>query len=382
MMSPRVLTPLLCCSLLGLSACGDDSPIVEVDPGRQQFVVDFVDQTLMPTLETFETSAGALRDATGAYAESQNDDTRAAAQEAWRATMNAWQHIELFLVGPAGSMTDVAGGEDIRDEVYSWPLTNRCRIDQETLEESYADGALLQAELVNVRGLDAMEYLLFDADTENDCSPISAINMEGSWEAMRANIPARRAQYAATAASLIHATATRLIALWRDGYRDELVGPGDNYGTNQEALNAITDALFYLDTEVKDMKLAGVAGVAEVIGADTRESLDANVSIPNLRANLDAFALAFRGAEGAMGLEELLEAAGAADLASRMNVRIDAAVAELASLSPDIPTLVTADERAMLPAYERVKDITDLMKTEFIGILDLELPARAEGDND
>lgn len=369
-------------SLSLLVACGDDSPMVQVDPDRQQFVADFVDQTLMPSLETFETSAGALRDATSEYAANENDDTRAAAQEAWRATMNAWQHIELFLVGPAGSMTDVAGGEDIRDEVYSWPLTNRCRIDQETLEDSYADGALLQAELVNVRGLDAMEYLLFDADTENACSPISAINMEGSWEAMRDTIPERRAQYAATAASLIHTSATGLIALWRDGYRDELVGPGDNYGTNQEALNAITDALFYLDKEVKDMKLAGVAGVAEVIGADTRESLDANVSIPNLQANLDAFALAFRGADGAMGLEELLEAAGAADLASRMNTSIDAAVAELASLSPDIPTLVVADERAMLPAYERIKDITDLMKTEFLGILDLELPDRAEGDND
>ncbi|MFK8003128.1 MAG: imelysin family protein [Polyangiales bacterium] len=381
MLTPRLLSVSLS-SLLALSACGDDSPMVQVDPDRQEFVADFVDETLMPTLETFETSARTLEDAANAYAASQNDDTRAAAQEAWRTTMNAWQHIELFLVGPAGSMTEVAGGQDIRDEVYSWPLTNRCRIDQETLEDSHADGALLQAELVNVRGLDAMEYLLFDADTENACSPISRLNMEGSWEAMRASIPERRARYAATAASLIHTSATRLIALWRDGYREELVGPGDNYGTNQEALNAITDALFYLDKEVKDMKLAGVAGVAEEIGVQTRESLDANVSIPNLRANLDAFALAFRGAEGAMGLEELLEAAGAADLASRMNAAIDAAVAELARLNPDIPTLVAADERAMLSAYERVKDITDLLKTEFIGILDLELPDRAEGDND
>lgn len=356
--------------------------MVQVDPDRQQFVTDFVDQTLLPTLETFETSTGELEVAASAHAANQNDDTRAAAQEAWRAAMNAWQHIELFLVGPAGSMTDVAGGEDIRDEVYSWPLTNRCRIDQETLEDAHADGTLLAGELVNVRGLDAMEYLLFDADTDNACSPISAINMEGSWEALRASVPERRARYAATAASLIHTSATRLVALWRDGYRAELVGPGDNYGTNQEALNAITDALFYLDKEVKDMKLAGVAGVAEVIGPDTRESLDANVSIPNLRANLDAFALAFRGAEGTMGLEELLQANGASDLATRMNERIDAAAAELASLNPDIPTLVAADERAMLPAYERIKDITDLLKTEFIGILDLELPDRADGDND
>lgn len=378
---PRLLFVSLS-GLLAFTACGDDSPMVQVDPQRQQFVADFADQTLLPALESFEASAGALEEAAAAFAANRNDDTLVAAQEAWRVAMNAWQHIELFLVGPAGSMTDVAGGEDVRDEIYSWPLTNRCRIDQETVEEAYADPALLSVELVNVRGLDAMEYLLFDADTDNACSPISRLNMEGSWEAVRDSIPERRANYAATAASLIHDSSTRLIALWRDGYRAELVGPGENYGTVQEALNAITDALFYLDTEVKDMKLAGVAGVAEVIGPETRESLDANVSIPNLRANLNAFALAFRGADGAVGLEELLQSAGAGDLATRMNSAIDDAIAELASLSPDIPTLVAADERAMLPAYERIKDITDLLKTEFVGILDLELPSRAEGDND
>ncbi|MFT5359095.1 MAG: hypothetical protein ACI9KE_006338, partial [Polyangiales bacterium] len=80
MTMPRFLYASLS-SFLALSACGDDSPMVQVDPNRQQFVVDFADQTLMPTLETFEVSAGALVEATNAYAASQSDDTRSAAQD-------------------------------------------------------------------------------------------------------------------------------------------------------------------------------------------------------------------------------------------------------------------------------------------------------------
>lgn len=374
-----------------LGACSDDdSPVDDAGsdaaagdagPSRADVVQGFADGIMLPALEAFEASSRALEAAATEYADDPSDSMRESAQQAWLETMADWQFLEMMLVGPAGTMMDVAGGEDIRDEIYSWPLTNPCRVDQETTEAAYASPDLLAAERVNVRGLDALEYLLFDADEENACSAVSAINAEGTWAAL-GDVRERRARYVASAATLLAREGVRLHGTWRDTFRDVMVGaPSDLYASQQAVLNAISDALFYLDKEVKDMKLAGIAGVAEIMGADTRESRYANVSIAHVIANLDAFELVFTGGAG-VGYDDLLVEAGAGATASAMAAAIDAAQAEAASLESDVPTLLAENELALVPLYDRVKAITDLLKTEFITALDLDLPQRAESDND
>ncbi len=368
------------------AGCSDDSPMVQVDEDRLQFVRDYAEHTLLPTLDAFVTEADALAAAVDAWVADPSDANRTAAQMAWRRAMEAWQRAELMTVGPAGPMTDVAGGEDLRDDIYSWPVTNTCRVDQETIEESFQTPEGLAEEAVNTRGLDALEYLLFVDSEENTCSVANRINRDGLWMAAAADVPANRRRYAASAATLLARNARTLVDAWRNGFQEKLTTtPNDVYPSNQEALNAITDALFYLDKEVKDMKLAEPAGLAEC-DMDTcpeqRESRIANVSLVAVERNLEAFAAVFRGAEGRVGLEELLQRANAADLATRMNAAIDEALTQVRALSGDIPTLLADNPRALMALYDAVKGVTDLLKTEFISVLDLELPSRAEGDND
>ncbi|MCA9616924.1 MAG: hypothetical protein KC586_29390, partial [Myxococcales bacterium] len=61
---------------------------------------------------------------------------------------------------------------------------------------------------------------------------------------------------------------------------------------------------------------------------------------------------------------------------------IDEAIAIADALEGDVPELLAADANALQPLYDAIKAITDLLKTQILGMLDLELPDRAEGDND
>src|SRR5690606_12725753 len=78
-----------------------------------------------------------------------------------------------------------------------------------------------------------------------------------------------RAAYAHAAARDIVVRAEALVEAWDPAGADfsaELAGAGSDgnaYATVQDALNAVSDALFYLDTETKDMKLAEPLGVMD-----------------------------------------------------------------------------------------------------------------------
>ena len=85
------------------------------------------------------------------------------------ATMAAWQELEGLQIGPAGSSLSTIGGQDLRDEIYSYPNVNRCRSDQETVEEAWDQTNLEVEKYIRnqsaVRGKYRMEEL-----KQNKCS--------------------------------------------------------------------------------------------------------------------------------------------------------------------------------------------------------------------
>ncbi len=379
---------LLCLFLL---SCGGN-PETPPPPDaalRRETAASIARQVVVPTLRDFAAAATNLQEATSAWQASGAPADQDGARDAWRAAMDLWQQAEVMQVGPAGPMGTTVGGEDLRDAIYSWPIVNPCRVDQELVEGAYADVDAFAAENVNVRGLDALEYLLFYEGTANQCAALSRINRDGSWEAVVGELPARRAAYAVTAATLVRRAADELVRRWEGGFLDALASAGEGsevFGSAQEALNALSDALFYLDKETKDMKLAEPAGLAPGCMAATcpelRESRWANHSMPNVRGNLLGFRRVFEGSGAGRGFDEMLAEVGAGAAATRMATLLDEADRRAAEVAIDIPTALAADPNALLPTYEAIKAVTDLFKTEVVTALDLELPRRAEGDND
>jgi predicted lipoprotein len=404
---PRhILLSLLVASLVGvasLSACSDDdgpannAPVEdpEAAEARRAVLSSLGEDVILATYAEFEQKTDTLASAADAYAGSQSDADRQAVQDAWREAMNTWQRAEMFLLGPAGPMGAVVGGEDLRDQIYSWPIVNPCRVDQELVEQNYTDAQSFASEPVNVRGLDAMEYLLFVEGTENACAPNSSINTDGSWEALSADdIASRRAAYAQTLAANLAERAGELRQMWAaDGgnFLGEFSTAGadsETYATSQEALNAVSDAMFYLDKETKDMKLAqptGLIDCVEDVCPEERESLWADHSLANVRNNLVGFQQLLTGNEdvdGSTGINTLLRDMGAGDLADDLNARIEAAIAAVDAVDGTMAEALQNDPQSVIDVYDATKSVTDLFKSQFFDVLDLEVPKRGEGDND
>src|SRR5690606_10589852 len=103
------------------------------------------------------------------------------------------------------------------------------------------------------------------------------------------------------------------------------------YATSQDALNALSDALFYVEKETKDMKLgipSGLTGCSAETCPEALESPFAEHSKENIGENSRAFSFAYRGTsndEAGTGFRDLLLRIKADDLAGRMDSALDKA---------------------------------------------------------
>ena len=374
----------------------------ELDDNMRRMVLASTGRhVVVATYDRFQTSAGELLAAVMAWQSGPSASTLEAAQMAWQSAMAIWQQAEVMQFGPAAAMEAATGGQDMRDDIYSWPTISRCRVDQEVVEAAYSDVTAFTMEGVNVRGLDALESLLFNQSAENTCSSGSTINRSGSWAAIpEAEIQARRADYAVTLATLVRDSANRLQSAWAPAGENflgelEMAGAGSEvYSSGQEGLNALSDALFYLDKETKDMKLAIPAALTmDCMAMSCPEDVEsdvAHVSLENIRQNLVGFQAVFTGRlagtegpeTGGESFRSLLLSMGADSLVSDMDTAIANALAAVGPLDGTLAEAVVSDRDDVVALYNAVKSITDILKTSFVGTLDLELPARAEGDND
>lgn len=384
---------------LACTSCGggDDAPTApDADDGgfdRRAMLQHLGDHFFVPTHAAFATQAAALRDATGAYctalASGDAATERDAARAAWRAAMDGWERADEVLVGPAA--LDMKA---LRDRIYAWPLAATCGVDRE-VPVAFADpGAYdVTAELANVRSLAAVEYLLFNEATAHTCAATPT-----GWDELGADLPRARCALAALLAADV-AVAGDLVADAWPAYVSELTEAGTSASSIvslREAVNRVSDALFYVDKMVKDMKLGEAAGITINACGTVEEPCEREVehrwadhATAALRVNLRAFRDVFTGTIGAgadvvdgPSFEDHLRALGATDLADRMVASIDAAIALADGLPDSFLGVLGADRDAVVALHAAVKALTDDLKSQFLTVLGLEIPDDVAADND
>lgn len=374
----------------------DAGPIANVDAGpadasftKPKFLAAMAQCTADRSAE-FAVRADALVAALeGSVDAGPNADPRSA----WSAAFASLQELEVFSIGPYAH-PPALGAQAIRDEIYAWPLVSRCRIEEQLVARDYEQPSFTST-LVNGRGVAAVEFLLFASDRANACSSFSTINAQGSWAALTTEeLAARRVAYARVAARDVAARARALRDAWRPSagnFQASLATAGAGstvYGTETLALNAVADALIFVDEYVKDWKLGKPAGFFEC----TTGTCPGAVEAPYARASKAALVANLVGARrivqgcgedfAGLGVDDWLASVGASELGNRLLGTLVAAQESVAALDGSVDDVLARDPAKVAQAHANVKAFTALWKAEVLPALSMQIPASAQGDND
>ncbi len=333
--------------------------------------------------------AQAANDAIANPGQAQSDRVQAA----WQSTIDIWQRLELMQLGPAGRKTH-PGGRDLRASIYSWPYRDHCELDRNLASEIYATNPSDVSR--EAKGLWAAEYLLFATGITNACEPDDGINTDGSWLDLDENTLAlRRTNYAALTANTVAETAATLLDAWSptgDDFLGELTQAGSGsrtYGKKRVAINAVSDALGYLEWGIKDNKLARPLGIIACGKPDCSDYLEARYSRrskEHLRNNMLGFQKLFKGCgvdNAGLGFDDYLYARGAASLAEDIDAATRGVLDAIDAIeAPDLVTALEDDEQSVRALHGTLSTLSTLLRNEFIIVLNLELPQMVQGDND
>ncbi len=371
-----------------------DAPLSEVQDLTTEVLQDLWHEVVEPSLTEALDQAEAMQSAAEAWSVATlGTPTDAAealgvAQEAWFDTMRTWQVAELMQIGPAASSLTAIGGQDLRDVVYSWPTVNRCRVDQVTATRDYEDEDFFDTCLVNVRGLDALEALLFSPPGDHVCPDDMTWNSDGLWEALGADaITTSRAAYAAGTAAQIVRDIEAIRAAWEGGFALDLAAAGEpssSFADQRQALNAIFDALFYVETATKDHKLGDPASRGSCSADDCAALVEtplAGHSTTWILANLEGVEAVFTGG-GGVGLDDLLAALGYEATAEALLLALTEAQASAAALPANLASAISEEPDAVAELHAAIGEVVTLLKGDVALFLTLAIPREAAGDND
>ena len=412
--STKTLIALALSSIFYLSACGEStsstsgegynqSSDTHTDFNQGQLVASIVDKVITPTFEQFTVVALEQQQAISAYCQQEKsastlvDESKLAAQNSWRSAMNVWQQAEMMQLAP---LLEDDGA--LRNNIYSWPTKNSCGVDLDI--SFFKDGVVngqpydISKRTASRKSLVALEYLLFNNNLDHSCTgstvPQSWNNQSEQYRKIA------RCEFAQEVASDIYTSSQTLLSAWlgtanENGYASKLKAAGNSgseFTTEHDAVNRLSDAIFYFTKFTKDGKLATPLGLfANECGAQACpqvvESTYSEHSLENIINNLQALKMFMHGSQNideltALGFTDYLKDVGDTITADSINEYIESALSSAQSYQASLAKTLTDDPDKVMETHDHVKNISDKLKNDFIQSLALELPKTAAGDND
>ncbi|MGJ8680953.1 imelysin family protein [Paraglaciecola sp.] len=404
------MTSILLAVTASISGCGESTsstqgsqfandpttpPVNNEDFNQTLLLQNLTDNVILPTYSKFAELAAEQENAIALYCDAlstQADDTedkQTLAKQSWREAMAVWQMAEVMQIGPL-----IENNSALRNKIYSWPNTSSCAIDQDVVlaeQDSYD----INTRTASRKGLDAIEYLLFNPVLSHSCT-VFGTEPEGWNNRPDSEKTEARCQFAKLVATDLVSNSQTLLTAWNgtasaEGYADILKNAGQNTTFNNvhDAVNDVSDGLFYIDTFTKDAKLATPLGVfANDCGlapcVQNVESPFAFNSLQNIINNIQGLNLIFLGGEteASVGFDDYLIDAGATETAQQMRTDLNEVSEFALGIQKSLTELLEQDPEQVQQVHDQLKKVTDNLKNDFIQSLALELPATSAGDND
>jgi predicted lipoprotein len=360
------------------------------DDLRRSVLSKIENDIIIPSLQSALSEGKALESAVQQWAENPSGtNVRQVAQLAFQKAYVSWQRSLVMQVGPGGSAASFVGGLGLAENINSWPMRNNCRVDLVLLDKKYDEPNYFPTALVTAKSFVALEYLLFEKSNSNACDASNPMNVSGAWNQMGASeVDSRRAHYGAKVAANIALDLNTLLNTQRDSYAPELANAGKKGGrfqdTNQ-ALNEVFHALMAFDSQVKDLKLAAPLGI-KMCGTTKCEAETplAQVSKKSVQQNiLGLRMMLFAGmSPSGNGFDALLSDANAPEVTQTLVKALDLAELKLSLLPDNLSSAAVSHATEMNEALLAFRGVSNVLKNQFITVLNFSLPAEGAGDND
>ena len=374
------------CIVVHGQACSNDGAINNhISPLVPEYLQTIGNDIVLPSLEDFQSKLATLHEEvqSATTAEDLNN-----ARATWSTVMQTWQRVEMMQIGPIGSSLTAVEGMDMRDEIYSWPTTDGCSILHHVVDETWKEEEFFTSQQVYSYGMDALEVLFFsDISVCPQSDPLVA---DGIWDSMDDDLlMQRKIHFAQTLTNQLVVQIDTIISNWSPEGGD-FVGKlamqhkDSPYMSSQEALNAIYDALFYLEKMTKDKKLAqplGIKDCTQDLCVDALEGKLSERSLSHIIENITAFRLMFTGGEG-VGLDDILIDLGHEDVGTKLLADIDQTLLLSEQLDGSLETALQERKEVVLALYYSLRNVTTTLKVNLSMLLSMQIPAEAAGDND
>jgi uncharacterized protein len=356
------------------------------DDIRSSLLKSIRSEVIIPLLNQFEPKLTSLRVAI----EAQDLES---AREAWRSSMLAWHQLELLQFGPAGISGLRVGGEDIRDQIYAFPLTNPCRVDQVLVAQNFTESKWAETASINVIGLDAIEYLLFQEGGESVCPVQSKLIRDGEWAAFQEdenNAANQKWSYLKVLIAGVQAKYQLLLAAWMGSFGVAFEEAQEPFTSQREVVDQIFAGIFYLDEVIKDLKIGAPVGIymtcLESRCPELLEHRRSMLSRQAIESNLTALLAIFEGkvaesTEASFGFSKLLIAEGASELSRELEGLIVSNLERIREM-PSLEQSLDESPEEVEALHASIKELCDLMKSQMVTVLNLSVPQEGAGDND
>jgi predicted lipoprotein len=387
---------------------GDQTPVTPTPPtttfDQTALLTNIVDNIITPTYQNFLVEAKTQQQSINSYCSLEKsynvgddrqpiDAALTNSQSQWLTTMNQWQLAEVMQIGPL-----TVNSSTLRNNIYSWPIVSSCGVDQDVM--FYKSGSInttpydITQRTATRRGLDAVQYLIYNPSLEHSCT--SEKTILATWPTLSDEEKrVVRCEFATAVAVDIQNSAQTLNEQWAT-YATTLKNAGQSgneFANVHDGVNAVSDALFYLDKMVKDTKIGtplglfsnDCGGVGSVCVVNVESPLSQQ-SISHLISNLTAFKQLFTGqgtdTSNTIGFDDYLTDVDDKATSDSIIANTQKVIDDLTAYQVTLSTRLTNDSDAVEATHIKVKAVSDQLKVDFINSLALKLPTTSAGDND
>jgi hypothetical protein len=263
----------------------------------------------------------------------------------WTAAAIQWAQTAPYNFGPIDELL-------IENNFHYFPI-NPTKI-QSNLNKYTGEDNFIHTLGSNIRGLGALEYLLFSEKAVSNSNTFAFAKMLSQ--------------------NLVNLN-QELVNQWKSNYAKTFTS---NTGNNiNSSITALTNQWIAIVENVKNNKIGMPAG--KIAGTNknllTVQCPYSNTSLSMIAANLSALKMSFNGGTG-NGIDDYLNVLNISDqnnlaLSKKINDKLDALIQLLRDENASLSELIQNDAEKLDPIYLEILNLTILLKTDLMGQLGL-----------